>query len=87
MDRNANKVEGKFKAAVEDCTALLKNAKDVDEVLALLVNRAFCFGKMSDYKSAISDYTAALAHCKDDVHSLFNRGICYEKIANFQNVT
>ena len=83
---NANKLGGKFQDAIIDCTKLLENETDKNEVGILLINRAYCYGKLSEYKNAITDYIEALHISPDDTHCLFNRGICYEKICQYQSV-
>lgn len=87
MSRNANKLLCRFTEAVADCTVLIKNCNDEEEVSALLVNRAYCYGRMDQYKLAIQDYVAVLGYCGTDIHCLFNRGICYEKLADYKNVS
>jgi len=85
---NAHKLDGNYKGSIADCTKLLENETDQSEILVLLINRAYCYGKINDYKNAIKDYTKAIKSQGDenDVHCLFNRGICYEKLGKNRDV-
>jgi tetratricopeptide (TPR) repeat protein len=82
-----HKAIGKHEEAAADYSALLKaNNSNEDERVVVLVNRAFCYGKLSKFQLAIEDYTEALSRFPHDVHCLFNRGICFMKRGGFQQV-
>ncbi len=70
-----------------DCSALISSGTDPEEVATLLMNRAYCYGRTENYGQAIQDYGAALrSSASNDVHCLFNRGICYEKLGEYLKV-
>lgn len=80
-------MKGQFAEAVGDYAALITNATNEDEIAGSLMNRAYCYGKMNNFSAAIQDYAAILKGYPNEVHSLFNRGICYEKLALYEEVS
>jgi tetratricopeptide (TPR) repeat protein len=45
-----------------------------------MINRAFCFAKIGNFKEAIEDYTKVLEKDKDNTHVLYNRAISLDKM-------
>ena len=45
-----------------------------------MINRAFCFAKIGNFKEAIDDYTKVLEKDKNNTHALYNRAITLDKM-------
>ncbi len=81
------KLDGRYKEAVQDYSTLLVKMQTEEDAAAALMNRAYCYGRLNDYIAAVHDYTAVLKGYPQEAHCLFNRGICYEKVARFDDVS
>ena len=81
-----------YESAIEDFTqelGLLGQTQDMFNTRSLtkaLNNRAFCYAKLSEYSKAIQDYTAVLHIDNSNIHALHNRGISYERLAQYISV-
>lgn len=59
----------------------MKYSKDNSKTIN---NRAYCFAKLKMYEEAINDYSKALSIDENNIHSLHNRGICYERMGFYK---
>ena len=62
--------QGKYDKAVTDYTAALQYAS---QPAKLLINRAYCWAKLAQYRNAVGDYNAAIAAEPDNIHAYHNR--------------
>ncbi|KPI87038.1 hypothetical protein ABL78_3903 [Leptomonas seymouri] len=72
---------GRYEEAIEDYTVVLR--EEPTAVAKALNNRAYCFARLGLFEDAIRDYTEVLATDAVNAHALYNRGISYEKCANY----
>jgi tetratricopeptide (TPR) repeat protein len=49
-------------------------------------NRAFCYAKLEQYEEAIDDYSKAIECDPKNTHALYNRGLSYIKLENYERV-
>ncbi len=74
----------RYEDAIADYTKELSLSGEGRSKTRTLNNRAYCYAKIGDFKSAIRDYSSVIE--KEDnanVHAYHNRGISYERIEEF----
>lgn len=52
-----------------------------------LNNRAFCYSKLGDHLSAMSDYESVLGLDAANIHALHNKGILLQRMSKFEKVS
>lgn len=50
-------------------------------------NRAYAYAKLNMYREAIKDYSKVLTYEQRNVHALHNRGISFERMGQFYDVS
>lgn len=80
------KYRGNFLEALAEYTHILEDTTDETEYVEWMMNRAYCFGKINNFKEAIADYSQILERTPKNMHCLFNRGICFQKCSDYENV-
>lgn len=74
-----------YTEAIDDYTLELNYGPDKN--IKAFNNRAYCFAKIGQFEDAIEDYTNVLEIDPNNIHALHNRGISFERISQYQQVS